>query len=438
MGRYFGTDGIRGEVGKVLHAELAFKLGYHLKESLKKSRVVIGYDTRESSETFAYSVASGVMASGADVLFAGVVSTPMIAYYAKHHKITGVMVTASHNPFTDNGLKVFDEGLKLSVDKEMLLEDLIDQDIVFQNNKFGNLLQSSAVKEHYKSLYVDLDLEKINLSVGFDSANGANYKIAHEILSSICDECSQIHAAPNGKNINLNCGSMHLEAIKELVREKQFDIGLSFDGDGDRVLVVDHNATLYDGDLIVYAIAKYLKSSNQLKKNTVVLTQMSNPGILKAFKDLGIKTVLTQVGDKYVTEEILKHGYSLGGENSGHIILNDHIHTGDGLFVGVYLLAILQKLKVTLKNYLSEIKMYPQKMVNIKNVDKNVLETKTYKDLAKQAQKRLGSDALFLVRASGTEPVIRVTISHQDESVMTEVIDLLVNGIETIAKEELS
>lgn len=437
MGRYFGTDGIRGKAGSVVCAELAFKLGFHLKKSLNKTCVVIGYDTRASSQMLAYSVASGVLASGADVLMAGVVSTPMIAYYTRHKKTTGVMVTASHNPYYDNGLKVFNEGYKLTEKLETILEDHFDKSFPCQEEHFGKLFHSDDVTEWYKTLYKDLALEPINLSVGYDSANGANYLIAKHVIHSICDESYQINNQPDGKNINLMCGSTHLEAIKELVHEKQFDIGLSFDGDGDRVLIVDHHQTVYDGDVIVYAIAKYLKSQNKLAKNTVVLTQMSNLGIIKAFHNLGIKTVLTPVGDKYVTEEILKNGYSLGGENSGHIILNEFIHTGDGLFVAVYLLMILQKLKVTLKSYVSEIAMYPQTLVNIENVDKSVLTTKAYQELKKKAQAELGEDAKLLIRASGTEPVIRVTISHPSEATMNRVVTLLVDGIKTIAKEAL-
>ena len=438
MGKYFGTDGFRGIAGAFLHASMAFKIGYGLKETLKKERVVIGMDTRESSEMLAYSVAAGVLASGADVEFAGVVSTPMIAYYARHHKISGVMITASHNPYTDNGIKVFNEGFKLTLEKETLLESFIESEIKHQTERFGHLKHSNDVRNQYKELYKQLNLEPINLSVGYDSAHGANYKIAYEVLNSICDECLQINNQPNGRNINLNAGSTHIEVIQELVKDKQFDLGLSFDGDGDRVLIVDHNEVVYDGDLIVYAIAKYLKNSDQLKKNTVVLTQMSNPGILKAFKDLGVKTVLTSVGDKYVTEEILKHDYSIGGENSGHIILNDYIHTGDGLFVGVYLLTILQKLKITLKNYLKEVSMYPQKMVNIKGVNKSVLNTKEYKTLEKSAHKRLEKDYLLLVRPSGTEPLIRVTVSHRDAACMEEVMTMLVEGIKTLSEGDLS
>ena len=437
MGNYFGTDGVRGEAGSVLNAELAFKLGYHLEKVLKKPLVVIGYDTRESSEMLAYSLASGVMASGADVLMAGVVSTPMIAYYTKAKQLTGIMITASHNPYPDNGIKVFHQGYKLTEKEEDELEAYLDKPMPSQKQRFGSIKHDNDVQTYYKNLYKDLALEPINISVGYDSANGANCFIANNIIGSICDESVQINHEPNGRNINAECGSMHLDAIKTLIREKQFDIGLSFDGDGDRVLVIDHNQTFYDGDLIVYAIAKYLKSKNKLNKNTVVLTHMSNLGILQAFKELGIKTVLTPVGDKYVTEAIIKNGYSLGGENSGHIILNDYIHTGDGLFVGVFLLNILQELKVTLKSYLSDITMYPQTMVNIKDVNRSVLDTNAYKQLEREAKKILGNDAKLLVRPSGTEPVIRVTISHRESDTVDQVIKLLVDGIQNIDKEEL-
>ncbi len=430
MGKYFGTDGIRGVAGEFLTAEFALKLGQTLKQSLNIEKLVIGKDTRQSSDMLAYSLASGAMSQGIDVLFAGTVSTPMIAHYSKEHAIVGIMITASHNPFQDNGIKVFINGQKPTKDEESTIEKLLDQAAPKPSKTIGTLTHTGEVERQYHTLYKNLELHKINLSVGYDSANGANYLIAKNILDSICDESFQINNEPNGININVDSGSTHPEALMTLIKEKNLDIGFAFDGDGDRCLAIDHTGELIDGDLMIYAIAKYLKSQDRLIKDTVVLTKMSNPGIIKAFTELGIKTIRTDVGDKYVSEAMRKHGYALGGENSGHIIMKDFLHTGDGLLVAVMMLNILQDVKIPLKSFIEDVTMYPQKMVNVKNVDKAVLNKRTIKNALKKAEKTLGSDSLLLVRASGTEPVIRVTISHQDESLLDRVMGDLVTLIQ--------
>ncbi|MFW5841793.1 MAG: phosphoglucosamine mutase [Bacillota bacterium] len=430
MGKYFGTDGIRGVAGEFLTTEFALKVGQTLKHSLNIDTIVIGKDTRQSSDMLAYSLASGAMSQGIDVLFAGTVSTPMIAHYSKVQSIVGIMITASHNPYQDNGIKIFINGQKPSQDQESTIENALDKDTPKSSKSIGTLTQTNEVERQYHTLYKNLGLHKINLSVGYDSANGANYLIAKTILDSICDESIQINNEPNGININVDSGSTHPKAIINLIKEKHLDIGFAFDGDGDRCLVVDHTGALIDGDLMIYAIAKYLKSQNRLTKDTVVLTKMSNPGIIKAFGELGIKTIRTDVGDKYVSEAMRKNGYALGGENSGHIIMKDFLHTGDGLLVAVMLLNILQDVKIPLRSFIEEVTMYPQKMVNIENIDKTVLEKRPIKNAIKKAEKTLGSDSLLLVRPSGTEPVIRVTISHQDETLLDRVMGDLVTSIQ--------
>ncbi|MFH5880940.1 phosphoglucosamine mutase [Liberiplasma polymorphum] len=437
MGKYFGTDGIRGVAGDFLNAHLAFNVGLSLKYVLKTNTVVIGKDTRESSDMLAYSLAAGALSAGVDVIMAGVVSTPMIAYYSKVNAMCGVMITASHNPFKDNGIKIFNKGYKMLEKDEDKIEAFLENPITKTPTSFGTLNESNDILETYKELYKTLLNEKVNISVGYDSANGANYQMAKMLLEPLCDESYQINALPDGKNINVECGSTYLDAIKALVKDKKLDIGFSFDGDGDRCLVIDHNLKIYDGDLIIYAIAKHLKSIDALNKNTVVLTKMSNPGIIKAFKDLGIKTVLTDVGDKYVTHEILKNNYTIGGENSGHIILNHLLHTGDGLLVAVTLLNILQTLKTSLKCHTKEVQLYPQKMVNIKHISKSTLEEESVKSIIKEAKKHLGEDSLLLVRASGTEPLIRVTISHQDEATLDHVMASIVDVIKQSGRDKI-
>ncbi|MFP4286986.1 MAG: phosphoglucosamine mutase [Candidatus Izemoplasmataceae bacterium] len=435
MGKYFGTDGVRGVAGDVLTAELAYKIGLSIKHVLKESKVVIGKDTRASSDMLAFNLAAGALASGVDVYMAGVVSTPMIAHFSKEEKMIGVMVTASHNPFYDNGIKLFNKGYKMLEKDDLRIEAFIDSPIPSFDKTFGTYHDyHNEVKMAYLKLYEQLEHKTIHLSVGYDSANGANYEIAKTVLEPLCDESYQINGQPNGLNINVESGSTHLDAIKALVKEKALDIGFSFDGDGDRCLVVDHALNVYDGDKLIYALACYLKDQGRLNKNTVILTKMSNPGILKAFKDANIKTILTDVGDKYVTSEILKNNYTLGGENSGHIILNHLLHTGDGLLVAVTLLNMLQSLKVPLNKLFETVNMYPQKMVNIKNVDKAILTHDDVKKVIKEADKTLGNNKLLLVRASGTEPLIRVTISHEDENLLDQVMESIVTTIKNLGE----
>lgn len=429
MGKYFGTDGIRGVSFEKLNSELAFRVGQGLVHTFKPSQVVIGMDTRESSPMLAYSIANGILSLGVDVLFAGVVSTPMVSHYSKLKNIIGVMITASHNPFMDNGIKVFNKGYKSADADELLIEDFMDNgEVTYQS--FGKLTLSNDIHDEYIKIYEQMDLKPTNKRIGFDSANGANYLISKEIFDNISPNSVQINHRPNGKNINLNCGSTHMYAILDLIREHHLDFGFSFDGDGDRIMVADHNLRIYDGDLIIYMIATYLKKKNLLNKNTVVLTKMSNPGILKALSDEGIAYTLTDVGDKYVFHELYTNDYTIGGESSGHVILTHLLHTGDGLLVGVYLLKILEELNTTLSELVSNVELYPFKLTNIKGIDKKVLTLPQVQSKIASIQERLGSHSLLLVRASGTEALIRVTISSKNESLVESLTNELVSYIE--------
>jgi phosphoglucosamine mutase len=429
MGKYFGTDGIRGVAFDTLTSDLAFRVGQAIAHVYHPQEVVIGMDTRESSPMLAYSIANGLMANGIDVIFAGVVSTPMVAYYSKLKSIIGIMITASHNPFMDNGIKVFNKGYKTIEADEIKLEDFIDHGAVTYQ-PFGKLIMSQDIHDEYIKIYDGLNLRPSKLKIGYDSANGANYLIAKEIFNRVNTEATQISATPNGKNINLNCGSTHLEPIIELIRKKNLDIAFSFDGDGDRIILLDSRGRVYDGDLIIYMIAKYLKSKYLLNKDTVVLTKMSNPGILKALDDKGIKYVLTDVGDKYVFHELYTNGYTIGGESSGHVILTHLIHTGDGLLVALFLLKILEEKSSTLDELASGVTLYPLKLTNIKGINKEVLKKQAVIDKIKTIQDKLGSHALLLVRASGTESLIRVTISHKDSSLVEQLTNELVTFIQ--------
>ena len=435
MAKYFGTDGIRGRFNLELTNSLAFKVGQSLKSVLDTNRLVIGMDTRESSSELLYSVISGAQSVGIDVMNAGVVSTPLISHYSKQKEVSGVMITASHNPYTDNGIKVFNKGNKLSESEELAIEDFIDNNPEFTVTTIGKLYSGEEVLDLYLDLIESLDFNQSSLRVGFDSANGANYLISYGILREMCEEHYQIGFKPDGKNINKGVGSTHLEAITKLVKDNNLDIGLSFDGDGDRVLVVDKDLDIIDGDLIIYIIANYLKDHGLLKKDTVVLTSMSNLGIIKAFERKGIKVVLTGVGDKYVLEELNKNGYSIGGENSGHVILRDYINTGDGLLVGAYLLNILEVTGKTLKELTSDIKMWPQTMENIRTFNKDILNDQRVVDVIEEVKGILGINGKVLIRASGTEPLIRVTISCELKSDVDKYVNLIVGVINEVKEE---
>lgn len=430
--RYFGTDGIRGIAFEKLNSKLAFKLGQAIAKKFSPNEIIIGQDTRLSSNMLAYGVAYGAALAGVNVKIAGVVSTPMIAYYSKVKSIIGVMITASHNPYTDNGIKVIKSGYKMLDEEELNLETYIEDNEVLSSPTFGSIEITHDVEDIYINVYEDLNIPKTSMKITYDSANGANYLISKKVIESFASLTYQIGNTPDGLNINLNVGSTHLDAIINAVINNGSDIGLSFDGDGDRILVIDKYGITYDGDYIVYIIAKYLKSKGKLKKDTVVLTQMSNPGMLKAFKSLGIKVLQTPVGDKYVSEEIMNHDLSIGGENSGHIIINDLLPSGDGLFAGVYILKILEEHKTSLKDYTKEVEMYPQKMVNIKNVDKEVLKNPEIIKLVEEVRRNLPEDSLLLVRPSGTEPLVRVTISCQDILELDKYMGLLVTKIQNL------
>jgi phosphoglucosamine mutase len=426
--KYFGTDGIRGIAYEKLNSMLAFRLGQAISFVFKPKEVVIGMDTRESSPMLAYALSNGLMSRGVDVLFAGVCSTPMIANYSLQKNIIGVMITASHNPYMDNGIKVFNKGYKTTELDEEKLEDFLDHgEITYQT--FGQLIHSNDIELEYLKIYSKFSVHPSNFKIGYDSANGANHLIAKKLFDMYAPDAIQISNEPNGKNINLDCGSTHLESIINLVRDQKLDIGFSFDGDGDRIMVVDSNLKVYDGDMLIYIIASYLKKKHLLNQNTVVLTKMSNPGILKALKDQEIHFSLTNVGDKYVFEELFRHDYTIGGEASGHIILRHLLHSGDGLLVAIYLLQILEELKTSLEELTKDIVLYPLKLTNIKGISKSVLESSLVSDMISHVKILLGENALLLVRPSGTEDLIRITISHQDMLLVDETTQMLVDII---------
>jgi len=435
MTKYFGTDGIRGRYGIELSNSLAFKVGQSLKTALNTDRLVIGMDTRESSSELLFSVISGAQSIGIDVMNAGVVSTPLTSYYSKLKGVTGVMITASHNPYKDNGIKVFNEGNKLSLDQELAIEKYIDSNSEFKVGKVGQVFSGEDVLDAYLDLIESMELYSTDLKVGMDSANGANYLISLGVMREIADDLIQIGNEPDGKNINEGLGSTHLEAITELVKENKLDIGFSYDGDGDRLLVVNNDLEVVDGDKLIYVIACYMKELGILKKDTVVLTKMSNLGIIKAFEEKGIKVVLTDVGDKYVLEAINNNGYSIGGENRGHIILRDFINTGDGLLVSLYILKILSDTGKTIQELTSDIKMWPQELVNIRTFNKEILNDKRIVATINEVKETLQDNGKVLVRASGTEPLVRVTLSCETQEQLDKYLKQIVDMINLVKEE---
>jgi phosphoglucosamine mutase len=434
MAKYFGTDGIRGRFGIEVSAPIAFKVAQSLKSVLGIDQLVIGIDTRESSKELMYACASGAQSIGIDVMLADVVSTPMISHYTKEKQIAGIMITASHNPYQDNGIKVFYCGNKLSEDQELAIEAFIDGNREFEVTRVGKVSSGEDVFASYMDLLEELDVKALPFKVGIDSANGANYLISKAVLDQVATVV-QVGANPNGKNINDGVGSTHIESIQSLVKQEQCDIGLSFDGDGDRILVVDSDGSLIDGDILIYILANYLKDKNALKKDTVVLTKMSNLGIIKSFERKGIAVSIVNVGDKYVLENINENGYSLGGENSGHIIVRHYLNTGDGLLVGLLLLKVLYESGLSLKELTKDISMWPQELVNIRSYNKDIVTDERLVTLVKSIQEELGNDGKMFVRASGTEPLIRVTVSCESQEQLEIYRDQVVGLIHTIKEE---
>jgi phosphoglucosamine mutase len=436
MGKYFGTDGIRGRVGVELNNAMAFQIGQSLKDVLGATRLVVGMDTRESSSDLMYSVVSGAQSVGIDVMVAGIVSTPLISLYSLKKGIAGVMITASHNPYKDNGIKVFDGGRKLSKEQEDAIETYIDNVKEFDVTKFGETYSGEDVLDTYIDLVETMDLYQSDLRIGIDTAHGATYLIARGIFQELTEHFYQMGDEPDGTNINEGVGSTHLEAMQAFVKKWDLDIGFAFDGDGDRVMVVGPDGAIIDGDAILYLIGCHLKEQGLLKQDTVVLTKMSNLGVIKALERKGIQVVLTDVGDKNVSDAIEQGGYSLGGENSGHIILRDYLHTGDGILSALMVLNVLHQSGKTLAELLADLSMWPQELVNIRSYDKTVLDDPRVVAAIDAVKAELGENGKVLVRASGTEPLLRVTISCPTQEALDRHMKTIVDTI-TLVKEEV-
>lgn len=445
MGKYFGTDGVRGIANSELTPEFAFKLGrfggFVLTKDKDRPKVLIGRDTRISGHMLEGALVAGLLSIGAEVMRLGVISTPGVSYLTKAMGAqAGVMISASHNPVEDNGIKFFGpDGFKLSDDQELEIEELIDLPVDELPRPIGadlgqemDYFEGGQKYLQYLKNTVDEDFSGIHIAL--DCAHGATSALATHLFADLDADLSTMGASPNGLNINAGVGSTHPEALAAFVTEKGADVGLSFDGDGDRLIAIDEKGNIVDGDQIMYICAKYLKEQVRLKHGTVVSTVMSNLGFYKGLESLGIHSAQTAVGDRYVVEEMKKGGYNLGGEQSGHIIFLDYNTTGDGLLTGLQLVNILKITKKPLSELAAEMKKFPQKLVNVRVTDKHhVTDNQQVKAVIEQVESEMNGDGRILVRPSGTEPLVRVMAEAPSE----DLCEQYVNRIVAIVKAEM-
>ena len=426
MRKYFGTDGIRGIAGESLTADLSFKvgkaLGKLLTEKKEHPKVIIGRDTRISCDMLEQALAAGLTSTGVNVMTVGTIPTPAIAYLTKTIETdSGIMISASHNPYQDNGIKIFDpDGFKLTDEQELHIEQLIDNSDKIKNasfDKIGKLYSGSELSQKYiQHIKQSISGDLSGIKIALDCANGATTGIAPFIFGDLEADIETIGCQPNGVNINDNVGSTKINTIAEFVKENNVDMGFAFDGDGDRVLAVDSKGNVVDGDKIMFILAKHLKDQGELKDNMVVSTVMSNIGFYKAIEENGLQSVKTAVGDRYVVEEMRNNSYSLGGEQSGHIILMNYATTGDGILPAVKLADIIKKSGKSLEELANEVSIYPQKLVNIKVVDKKTaMEDEEVLSECTKVEKELEGNGRILLRASGTENLIRVMVEASSD-----------------------
>ncbi|WP_342080461.1 phosphoglucosamine mutase [Enterococcus faecalis] len=448
MGKYFGTDGVRGIANKELTPELAFKLGryggYVLsqhEDSSRKPRVLVGRDTRISGEMLEQALIAGLLSVGIEVFQLGVISTPGVAYLTRLQKASaGVMISASHNPAEDNGIKFFGaDGFKLVDDQEAEIEALLDaeEDTLPRPSAegLGSLDEfPEGLLKYSQFLVQSIPGDLADMTVCLDAANGATATAVNRVFADLETDFYTMGTSPNGLNINDGVGSTHPEALAEMVVEKGADAGLAFDGDGDRIIAVDELGRIIDGDKIMYICAKYLAEKKRLKKDTIVTTVMSNLGFHKAIEEIGLKDVVTQVGDRYVVEEMRKNDYNFGGEQSGHMIFLDYNTTGDGMLSGIQLLNVMKQTGKKLSELADEVTIYPQKLVNIRVTDKNgAMEVPAIKAVVEQAEAEMNGEGRILVRPSGTEPLLRVMA----EAPTQEKVDYYVDKIAEVVRAEI-
>lgn len=440
MGKYFGTDGFRGEANVNLTVEHAFKigryLGWHFGQG-KKARVVIGKDTRRSSYMFEDALSAGLTASGADVYLLHVTTTPSVSYVTRTEGFDcGIMISASHNIFYDNGIKLINsKGHKMEAEVEDNIEAYIDGETgeipYAHREEIGRTVDYAAGRNRYIGHLIAMATRSFkDKKIGLDCSNGSASSIAKSVFDALGAKTYVINSEPDGTNINRECGSTHIHVLQTYVKENNLDVGFAYDGDADRCLAVDERGNLIDGDLILYICGKYLKEQGRLNDDTIVTTIMSNLGLYKACDKVGIKYEKTAVGDKYVYENMLQNNYSLGGEQSGHIIFSKYATTGDGILTSLLLMEVMLEKKQTLAKLAEDVTIYPQLLKNVKVVDKKTArENPAVQTAIAKVTEALGDDGRILVRESGTEPVLRVMVEASSDELCLQYVDEVISVI---------
>lgn len=444
MGKYFGTDGFRGEAGVVLRAEHAFKTGrflgwyYRNRHNGKPARIVIGKDTRRSSYMYENALAAGITSTGSDAYLLHVTTTPCVSYITRTEEFDcGVMISASHNPFYDNGIKLMNyEGEKM--DDEMLseLENYLDGGIGelpdASGNEIGKTVDFYSGRNRYIGYLAGIPSRSFEKhKVALDCANGASWMIARAVFDALGAKTCVINADPDGSNINAHCGSTHLESLKAYVKENHVDVGFAFDGDADRCLAVDENGNEVNGDVIMYICARWMKKKGLLPSDTVVTTVMSNFGLYKALDEIGVNYEKTAVGDRYVYENMKEFDHMIGGEQSGHIIFRKYAHTGDGMITALMLMQVMIDTSLPLSALASGCSMYPQVLKNVEVDDKDdTLEDDNVKSAVKKCTELLGDNGRVLLRKSGTEPVLRVMAEAGTKEKCNEMVDSIIDAMQ--------
>ena len=440
--KYFGTDGFRGRANEGLNVDHAYKIGrfigwYYGAKQARKTRIIIGKDTRRSSYMFESALVSGLVASGADAYMLHVIPTPGVSYEVVDGGFDcGVMITASHNPFTDNGIKLVNkEGYKMDEDVLEQVESYIDGEFdvpLATGDAIGRTVDYMQGRNRYiSSLIASCGFSLQGLKIGLDCANGAASSVARPVFDALGAETHVINNAPNGLNINVDCGSTHIDQLQRFVVQNGLDVGFAYDGDADRCLAVDERGHVVDGDLILYVCGTYLNKYGRLAKQTVVTTIMSNFGLFKAFDDAGLSYEKTNVGDKYVYACMNENEYSLGGEQSGHIIFGDLAKTGDGILTSLRIMEVLRAEREKLSELTRPVTLYPQQLVNVRVTDKEAaMQSPKVNDAVAAAEKFLEGNGRVLVRASGTEPLVRVLAEAPTDELCQQANQIVLNALE--------